>query len=460
MIDVVDDDDAGGPEPEIESRAESESEPKLGAGKRTFETARTHIIRELVAFVRALRREGVRVPANGSVDAARAIAAVGLEDRRRVRAGLRTALLSSEDDARVFERLFPAFWRGVNEDGEDRDRDREQDPEWTPPEMDGAPASAPSRTSVGDESPTDRDPGASTERGREFRRSSAGDADGSEPDGDEDGERATASVYSATGAGTPIRVPPPMAESERLERAVDRLGDSIARSRGRRLTRTEAERADVRRALRRSVATGGAVLSVPRTGRERSVVRAVLLVDVSRSVLDTIDREFLLEFLGCTARRWRDVRIFFFDTEVREVTDAFDEPGRAGAALERAEAEWGGGTRIGNAIDAVRTEHPDAVDRETSAFVVSDGFEVGEIPALEDGMVWLSRRAHGVVWLNPLAGSAEYEPTCRGMAASLPYVDGLFAFAGIDDVEELARQLERREFDGPIGYRYRSDSRT
>jgi len=64
-----------------------------------------------------------------------------------------------------------------------------------------------------------------------------------------------------------------------------------------------------------------------------------------------------------------------------------------------------------------------------------------------------------VLWCNPLAASPEYEPTCRGMAASVPYVDGLFAFTGPDDVAEMARQLAKRGAGGAVGYEYDARSR-
>jgi len=177
---------------------------------------------------------------------------------------------------------------------------------------------------------------------------------------------------------------------------------------------------------------------------------------VSQSVLDTIDRGFLIDFLRRAVEEWRTVRVFFFDTAVREVTDAFRTrtPLEALDALEAAEAAWGGGTQIGQAIETVKREHPDAVDRNTTAVVISDGLEVGEIELLERGMSWLSAQSAAVLWCNPLAASPEYEPTCRGMAAAMPYVNGLFAFTGPDDVAEMARQLTQRGTAGPIGYEH------
>jgi uncharacterized protein with von Willebrand factor type A (vWA) domain len=185
-------------------------------------------------------------------------------------------------------------------------------------------------------------------------------------------------------------------------------------------------------------------------------VRACLLVDVSRSVLDVLDRSFLVTFLRRATAEWRDVRVFFFDEDIREVTESFDARTSKGAidALDRAETEWGGGTRIGASLARLRTDSPEAVSRESAVFVLSDGLEMGDVDSLEREAARLSRRAGAVFWCNPLAASVEYEPTARGMAAALPYVDGLFAFSGPADLAEMAYQLDRRGQHGRIGYEY------
>jgi hypothetical protein len=271
--------------------------------------------------------------------------------------------------------------------------------------------------------------------------------------GTSDGERSRVSTYSAGGAGTPVADESTGAPLDRA--ALRRFEGALSTLAGRRWGPGGGRRIDARRALRSSVGTGGTVVSVPTRERTPDAFRACLLVDVSQSVLDTVDRGFLLAVLDALVDDGRGVRVFFFDTEIREVTAVFaDSRGDPAAALERAEVAWGGGTRIGDAIADLRRRWPGAVDRRTVTLVVSDGLDVGAVDDLERGMTWLARRSRAVVWLNPLAASARYEPTCRGMAAALPYVDGLFAFAGSDDLDEVARQLSRHGPRGPIGYEH------
>jgi hypothetical protein len=54
--------------------------------------------------------------------------------------------------------------------------------------------------------------------------------------------------------------------------------------------------------------------------------------------------------------------------------------------------------------------------------------------------------------LAPFGAEAAYEPTARGMAAALSYLDGLFAFGGPSDFTEITRQLRRQGLHSRIGY--------
>lgn len=404
--------------------------------------ARERLLRHLVAFARALRRRGADVPADATLSGGQALAVVGLDDRDRVRAALRAALVSRREDLETFEALFPAFWRRAMAD-QDVDVPGGFSPDILAPDRSAAPETDPDGAGPSDE-------GDWQERGTRLALSTA-----DEPATGPEDEPTEAAIYSPTGRPEGVESPAGLVDvDDALAGPVRALTGALAGLRGRRWETGGDTRPDVRRALRRSVETGGTVLDLPGRERHESGVRAVLLVDVSRSVLDTVDRGFLVSFVRAVREAWRDVAIFFFDTSVRDVGDAFDAPTPAAAmaALEAAETAWGGGTRIGHAIRTVRRREPTLVDRDTVVLVISDGLEVGEIDVLERETAWLSRRAAAVLWANPLAGAEAYEPTCRGMAIALPYLDGLFAFAEPADVAEMARQLDRYGPGDRVGY--------
>jgi len=419
-----------------------------------FVAARDHVLGEVVSFARTLRRNGLSIPANAALSATEALCAVGLRDRDSVYAATHATLVTDARDSETFEAHFPEFWYRLRTGLEatatsDDVGDRSGSGAFYGAADAGDESAA---ASTGEAPGGGGGDGADDETVTE-RRLVDHDADTAEADGDR--ERSRASTYSAGGAGTDVD------EDEAARRrpldsdAVHQFERALATLSGRRWTGGGGRQVDARRALRSSVGTGGTVVSLPTRERTPTAFRTCVLVDVSRSVLDTVDRGFLLQFLDTLVADGRGVRVFFFDTDVREVTDVFTASrGNPVAALEDAEVAWGGGTRIGHALTELRTRWPDAVDRRTVTLVLSDGLDVGDVADLERGMTWLSRRSRAVLWLNPLAASAKYEPTCRGMAASLPYVDGLFALAGPEDLSEVARQVNRHGPHGPIGYEH------
>lgn len=414
--------------------------------------ATEHVRNELVRFARALRRAGASVPANAATTAARSLVVVGFSDEDRARAATRSTLVTDPRDADEFERMFPEFWRrltaGLGETGPAARWDDPPEGALAPLGGDPADGEDPEAT---DESESASESDDDTESTVAWRSSSlATHLD------DRDDEPLAVSRYSPTGSRAPVEALPGFAEHDELGDAVDELTVALATLRGRAWDTAGDRHTDARRALRASVGTGGTVVSLPTRDRKRREVRATWLVDVSRSVLDTLDRGFLLDILGRSRTAWRDCRVFFFDEDLREVTSAFDDGTASGAAeaLADAEAAWGGGTRIGGSLAELRTRTPDAVDNRTVVFVVSDGLEMGDVAALERELAWLSARAAAVVWCNPLAAAPGFEPTARGMAAALPFVAGPFAFAGPADVAELARQLRAQGTGGRVGYEY------
>lgn len=417
---------------------------------------------ELITFVRSLRHAGVDVSANAAIVATRALVEVGFDDEQRARAALRAALVGRPEDIDRFDRAFDKFWDRLTAHLSLAETDRSE-----PGADDGDPPRG-HLASVGDTDLPERDgvgPGEDdatldSTHDRTGGLGVAGDA--------EDTEDETVATATYSPSGQPKRVSVSLSPSvgdEDLLRAVGRLSRAVATERGRQWQpATAGERADMRRSLRKSISTGGAILSVPEQRRARTASRVLVLADVSRSVLDVVDRSFLLRWLRALRTQTRNCRVFLFDTDIREVTAAFDAGSTRVAveALRDAETAWGGGTRIGHAVTTIRDEYADAVDRRTTILIMSDGLEMGEVSELKSGMAWLSRRAATVLWLNPLAAAPDYEPSAAGIAAALPSVDGMFAFAGPDDITEIARQLTRYGRGGAIGYEHdpRRGSRT
>src|SRR5207249_2204020 len=133
-------------------------------------------------------------------------------------------------------------------------------------------------------------------------------------------------------------------------RLMARLQMSPPRRRSRRAETAPRGRLDLRRTLRRSLRTGG--LPIDRAFRRRGhrPRRVVLLADVSGS-MERYSRA-LLQFLQASVAGGRHVEGFVFGTRLTRVTKELRSPDPDHALQEAARAvlDWGGGTRIGDAI--------------------------------------------------------------------------------------------------------------
>jgi uncharacterized protein with von Willebrand factor type A (vWA) domain len=182
-------------------------------------------------------------------------------------------------------------------------------------------------------------------------------------------------------------------------------------------------RVDLRATLRASVRTGGDPLTVIRRARRPARRRLVLLCDVSGS-MEGYARAYLTLLAGAamTVR----AESFVFATRLTRITAALRSTsgGRALPVAGSAAPDWGGGTRLGTAVQAFLDGHGRrGAARNAVVVVLSDGWEAGDPGLLGNQMERLSRMAYRVIWVNPRVAAEAYQPLAGGMAAALPHVD-------------------------------------
>jgi uncharacterized protein with von Willebrand factor type A (vWA) domain len=232
------------------------------------------------------------------------------------------------------------------------------------------------------------------------------------------------------------------AELDRARQILAQLPWQLGRRRTRRWRRTPAGAIDLRRILRRNLLRGGELVDLPRRGRRELPRPFVLLADVSGS-MDRYSR-MLVHFLYGLSEHDRRVESFVFATRLTRVTRRVAGGGGA-AAIERLIREvndWGGGTRIGDALRAFNTRWARRVMRHGPVvLIVSDGWDRGEPARLAAEVARLHRQCHRLIWLNPLLGSSSYEPLTRGMQAALRHVDDFLPAHNLASLEQLAEHL-------------------
>ncbi len=365
------------------------------------------LVAHVAIFARALRERGIRAGLSDEADAVAALTLVDLSDRGEVRLALKTALKIRARDAAAFDELFDLLWAGAAE------RKRPENAGTSKSALPvknfgGLPAATARETQRESREASDENPGYSPEamlRKKPF---------------DECTERDLAA----------------------MERLIARLALALATRRSRRLVPTRGRgRVDPRRSFRKAVATDGELLRLARRERAVEQPRLVVLCDTSGSM----DRHvrFLLSFLLSLKKAARRTELFAFNTSLVRLTP-WVSPAKITATLDRLAAGvpgWSGGTQIGRSLAEFVDRYLDEmVDARTVVVIVSDGLDRGETAELAAAMRAIRVRARKVVWLNPLLGDARYEPTARGMAAALPYID---VFASAHNLESLERLVPR-----------------
>ena len=206
---------------------------------------------------------------------------------------------------------------------------------------------------------------------------------------------------------------------------------------------TRGPRIDLRRSVRHSLRHGGDLFHLRRRLRVERPRPIVLIVDVSGSMAGF--SRALVQFSYGMSRASQRVEVFCFGTRLTRLTNAMRVRDADAALAEATElvVDWDGGTRIGESLATyVARWGKYRFNRGAVVIICSDGLERGEPDRLAWAMQRLSRQAHRVIWVNPLAGDPKFQPLARGLVAALPFVDELIAGHSIEGLEDLAKVLE------------------
>ena len=375
----------------------------------------------LVRFGRLLHDAGVDVPAGRMIDVASALDHIELARRTDFYYGLRTLLVHRRQDLPIFDELFRAFWR------EPRQR-----------------------------SPNDlRAMGRRRSLGRPevvLTGTAPEAAAGEQATTDAQAAQIAAASYSAQSA---LRAKDfaEFTDDELREarRIMSRMQWDLGRRRTWRRRRNEGREPDLRRVARENIRYGGEPLRVPTRGRTSKPRPLVIIADVSGS-MERYAR-MLLHFISSVAggdvgrpfQGRRRIEAFVFATRFTRITGEIARHGiREAPIVARHVPDWGGGTRIGEAVRAFNVQWARrVVSRGAIVLLISDGWDRGDPELLGREMARLQRSCRRLIWLNPLLGAPGYQPLTRGMQAALRFIDDFLPAHNINSLEALAEHLER-----------------
>jgi uncharacterized protein with von Willebrand factor type A (vWA) domain len=374
------------------------------------------LIHNLLHFSRLLHSLGLDVHAGRMVDVAAALDHIDVGRRQDFYFTLRSLLVHRQQDLAPFDEAFRVFWRPAPGDWSAADlRALGEQRRFGTPQVDmpAADAVAPDDPSVSTMAEPVERVAAMSYGSREISRVKDF-ADFSE------------------------------AELEQARAMIAAFNWDLGMRRTKRWTKGRGHALDLRRLVRRNIRYGGEPLSLPTRDRTLKRRPLVLVCDVSGS-MERYAR-MLLHFMYSLSGGLGRVEAFLFATRLTRITRELTKRAAGTTLLKipRRVPDWGGGTRIGEALRTFNVRWARRVlGHGAAVLLISDGWDRGAPELLRGEMSRLQRSCHRLVWLNPLLGSAGYQPLTRGMQAALPFVDDFLPVHNLESLEALAAHLNR-----------------
>lgn len=373
-----------------------------------------NLSRCIVEFSRFARDRGLSGEVKNTIVAVQSAAAVGLVDREIFKCALRCALCSSKQDWELFDGLFETYWAadGPQVDLQFPDPRRENlrkslHPSALRPMLFGS-GSSPAQ-------PTE-DTGYAMAGASSY-------------------EQLKKTDFSAI----------PRHDQAALEEIALRLLRRMSLRLSRRLQAGQpGGQLDWRRTIRRNISRGGEPIERLYRWKKPRPSPLVVMLDISGSM--NLYSLFFARFAHSLQQCFPRMSTFVFSTHLQEITDMLKtrDLHAAFAALSRQASGWSGGTRIGESLTEFnRAQAQRKLSRDTLFVILSDGWDTGEPEVLARELRNIRSRVRKLIWLNPLLGSADYQPATRAMKAALPYIDVFAPAHNLESLLAFERHLAR-----------------
>jgi uncharacterized protein with von Willebrand factor type A (vWA) domain len=362
----------------------------------------------LLGLIDSLRRAGLRISTAETIDAAHAVAVVGI-DPSQFRETLAACLVKSEDDRDVFDDVFDRFF-AVPTDFKRKSRLQ------SPSEGGGKQP----------RSENDNEGRRARQQGRQPRPNANASL---QDDKDQEAHRRRLAPAAAL-LDTPLKDLSPR-ELENCELLVAHLAERLRRRASRRLRQRKTGRLDVRRTIRRSIGSGGVPLHPILRERRPHRPDLVVLCDLSHSVAAVT--RFFLGLLGPAPVFFRRVHLFgYVDTPFRICL-------QDGHLVHDVSIDLLARSDFGKVLRLFLERHPQLVTRNTVVLVLGDARN-NKRPSRVDLWRRLRQRAQRTVWLNPeseaLWGSGD-----SALAAYGSYCDDVLVAATLRQLHRAVRKL-------------------
>jgi uncharacterized protein with von Willebrand factor type A (vWA) domain len=370
-------------------------------------------IENITRFSNLLKDHGVVVSLPAVLDTLNGLPLINIFNLDEFKCLLRVNLICRQEDIATFNKLFNAFWLVKDQAAPGSVAEKKDKPQIDEVVQSHGVSSQKQFAPSGEEKPA-------AEQQRSIRYSP--------------------NSLNAGVAKKEIR----FAESRVLYDSICKLLQPLNNRLSRRYQYTiRSKQISLRRILRRNIQFGGELIFLDFKKKKLKKRRMVFFCDVSGSM--DVYTLMILQFIHALKQIDRRTEIFFFSTDLSRGTSQFEinEFTSALSRISELVSDYGGGTRIGHCLGIFNKSCGQRIlSRKDIVIIFSDGWDRGEIDELDSQMATLKRKAHKIIWLNPLLGTTDYQPICQGMRTALPYVDYFLPMGTLQDLRLLKRTLD------------------
>lgn len=372
-----------------------------------------YFFENIFVFVEALRRAGLPVSLQQTLDFTRALALIDIGSRDQVYFTARCLLLNRRENLALFDLVFSRFWRV-----------QPAEEESLQPKTSARPHSRPEK-----------------KQPFNFVTYMAYKARPFDQEIEVADKAATFSSSEVLRQKEFSEMTPE--ELETVKQLIQQMRWQVSlRQTRRQVSDPKGNMLHLRRALRTATKYGGVPLDLAWQSKKIKQRPLVLIADTSGS-MEKYTR-LMLQFFYSVTHSLKNVECFVFGTRLTRITSQLKLKNidRAIDEAAREVVDWSGGTRIGDSLKTFNHQWSRRVlGRGAVVLVVSDGWERGDVSMLKQEMRYLQHRCYRLVWLNPLLGKSTYQPLVEGMAAALPFIDDFLPIHNLQSLSTLAEHL-------------------
>ena len=382
-------------------------------------------LEKMSAFSRMLRMEGFAVGPGETADACRILAALGMEDRNRVKTALRTVYAKSREEQGSFDRVFDGFF--VSEDTM-----RRQAKEYMQHQQELQEARQQAQEELRyngkpmDFSQEQQEtyavmPEEAREKLRQFMEKYKESAARSP----ELYSSFIHSVFAKTLMEQQIKLEEASLGAQAMDPDVGLMFRDISQFKdteipkaisviqsisqqinselaAKRKNRGRSGKLDFRRTIRKGLETGGSFYRLKYKKKRHRRKHLVLLCDVSGSMVQF--SEFALRFVQSMDHVSESSRVFLFSEELFEADPFSLQNMDLFRDYVRQSGMYGKGTDIASALETICAMQPGILNDATTLLILSDTKTVDQHRAAR-ALLEAKRKAGSVLWLNPIPES-------------------------------------------------------